>query len=210
MFKIQEICERVSSNIASELDLDDERRTVINYGIFSFVQIGICIAAVIIFGFIFNVVIEALIISFSISILRKSSGGVHAPSPESCAIIGTVASIGMAIICQNIYINLLFILISGSIAFTWSFYIIYKLAPVDSIAKPIKSIEKRTRLKRKSIKILSLYLVIIMINMTCYLFIKDSRLLTYSLCIYMGLVWQVFSLTKSGHVVFENLNKLFK
>ena len=137
MFKIENICEKISCYIAQELNLDDDKKSVINYGIFAFIQMIICIALVIIFGFIFNVIIEALIISFTISILRKSSGGVHASSPERCAVIGTVSSVSMALISK--YINVSF-----------SFF-------------------------------------------------------TYSLCIYMGLLWQIFSLTKSGYLILGKL-----
>lgn len=205
MFKIENICKKISDYIAQELNFDDDKKAVINYGIFAFIQIGICIALVIIFGFIFNVAIEALIISFTISILRKSSGGVHASSPERCAIIGTVSSVGMALICKYMNVSLGFVMLIGSIIFIWSYYIVYKLAPVDSIAKPIKSIEKRKRLKKVSIKILSAYIIIIIINVLCYICFKNFNLLTYSLCIYMGLLWQIFSLTKSGHLILGKL-----
>ncbi|MDR3598434.1 accessory gene regulator B family protein [Clostridium sp.] len=209
MFRIDEICEKISNNIAQELNLDDDRKAVINYGIFAFIQMGICIALVIIFGFIFNVTIEALIVSFIISSLRKSSGGAHAPSPGSCAIIGTIVSVGMGLISKYMNINISFVILVGGIVFIWSYYILYKLAPVDSVSKPIRSIEKRTKLKKSSINILSFYLIIVMITIVSYLFVENRLLLTYSLCIYMGILWQVFSLTQSGHAVYRSLNKLF-
>lgn len=205
MFKIENICEEISSYISKELNFDDDKKSVINYGIFAFIQMGICIALVIVFGFLFNVTIESLIVSFTISILRKSSGGVHAQSPERCAVIGTVSSVSMALICKYININVIFVILVGSSIFIWSYYILYKLAPVDSIAKPIRNIEKRNKFKKISIKILIIYLIIIIINILGYLFFKNYTLLTYSLCIYMGLLWQIFSLTKSGHLILGKL-----
>lgn len=205
MFKIEKICEKFSDYIARELNFDDDKKSVINYGIFAFIQMGICIALVIIFAFIFNVTIEALIISFTISVLRKSSGGVHASSPERCALIGAASSVGMALICKYINVSLSFVMVFGSMIFIWSYYIVYKLAPVDSIAKPIKSIEKRRRFKKVSINILSVYLIIIIINIICYICLENFSLLTYTLCIYMGLLWQIFSLTKSGHLILGKL-----
>lgn len=205
MFNIENICEKFSSYIAQELNLDDDKKSVINYGIFAFVQMGICILLVIMMGIIFNVTIEALIISFTISILRKSSGGVHAHSPERCAVIGTVASIGMGLMCKYVNISFSFAILIGSAIFIWSYYIVYKLAPVDSISKPIKNIEKRKRLKKSCFHILSIYLIVVLINMFYYLLTKKLSLLTYSLCIYTGLLWQVFSLTKCGHLVMGKL-----
>lgn len=205
MFKIENICEKFSCYIAQELNLDDDKKSVINYGMFAFIQMIICILLVITMGIIFNVTIEALIISFTISILRKSSGGVHAHSPERCAVIGTIISVGMGLICKYANISFSFVMLIGSVIFIWSYYIVYKLAPVDSIAKPIKNIEKRKRLKKSCFHILSVYLIVVVINMFCYLLTKKLSLLTYSLCIYTGLLWQIFSLTKCGHLVIGKL-----
>jgi accessory gene regulator B len=210
MLKIENICKRISDNVAQELNLDDDKRSVINYGIFAFIQMGICIALVIVFGLIFNVVIEALIVSFTISILRKSSGGAHATSPERCAIIGTIVGVGMGLISKYINVSFSLVILGGSIAFIWAYYIIYKLAPVDSIAKPIKNIEKIIRLKKSSMMILSVYLIIVITEILYFYFMRNSNVLIYSLCIYMGMLWQVFSLTKYGHLVIGRLDKLFK
>jgi len=210
MLKIENICEKLSDCIAEELNLDDDKRSVVNYGIFAFIQMGICIALVIIFGFIFNVTIEALLVSVIISILRKNSGGAHAPSPSSCAIIGTIVSVGIGLILKNININLLIFVLAEIIAFSWAYYLIFKLAPVDSPAKPINSIEKRLKLKKKSIKVLNFYVVIVMLNIVSYIFVKNDVLLTYSLCICSGVLWQAFTLTRSGHYFYESLNRFSK
>ena len=69
--KIEEVCRNISDYIAIELNLDEEKKSVINYGIFAFIHMIICIVLVAFFGAIFNVFLEALIISFTTSILRK-------------------------------------------------------------------------------------------------------------------------------------------
>lgn len=209
MLKVEDICKKISSNISKELNLEDDKKAVINYGMVAFAQICICIILVMIFGAIFNVFFEALIISFTISILRKSSGGVHASSPSKCAIIGTVSSVGMGTISKYIPVDLNFLIVFGSIIFIWAYYFIYSLAPVDSIAKPIKNLEKRKRLKKKSMLILSIYLIIVIINFIYSYFMKNSTILVYALCIYMGILWQVFSLTLRGHLLLGKLDKLF-
>lgn len=207
MFRIEKICENISSNIAQELNLDYDKKSVINYGIFSFIQMSISVLFVMIVGAIFNVFIESLIISFTTSILRKSSGGAHASTPMKCSIIGTISSVGMGLISKyyitNFYINILI----GIATFVLSYYILYKLAPVDSVAKPIKNFEKRKRLKKHSIMILSFYLILAIINFVYY-FVQNSDVLVYSLCIYMGILLQVFSLTKIGHILLGKLDKL--
>lgn len=208
MIRIEQICEKISNNISDELNFDNDKKAVINYGLFAFIQMGFCLILVMIFGELFNVFYEALIISFTSSILRKSSGGVHASSPMKCAIIGTISSVGMALISKYVQIDFRINVLIGIIIFIWSYYILYKLAPVDSITKPIKNINKRKKLKKNSIMILSIYLIIILIHFSFYYFVKNPTLLVFCLCIYMGILWQVFSLTQNGHLFILKIDKL--
>lgn len=199
MSVIEGICKKVSSSIAQELDLDKDRESVVNYGMFAFIQICISVGLVVIFGAFFRVVIEALITSFTGSILRKSSGGVHATSPEKCALIGVVVCVGAGVISKNANISLNLMVAMGLTIFLWSYIIILKYAPVDSPSKPINNKEKRKRLKSISIVILTIYLIIITLNIMLYSFSGNAYLIRYSLCMYLAIVWQVFSLTKSAH-----------
>lgn len=206
--KIEEVCRNISDYIAIELNLDEEKKSVINYGIFAFIHMIICIVLVAFFGAIFNVFLEALIISFTTSILRKTSGGVHASSPERCAVIGTISTILMALIAKRISVKCDLNLLIGISVFVYAYYIIYKLAPVDSPSKPIKNPKKKIKLKKKSIIITTIYLGIVIINISAYLLTGKYVFLTYSMCIYMGLIWQGFSLTEKGHLILGKLDNI--
>lgn len=210
MWSIEKICNKISNNIAEELKFDEEKKSVINYGIFAVIQMGIAIGLTIIFGFAFHAVVEALIVSFVISILRKSSGGVHASSPGRCAILGTIVSVGFGLLAKFVDKSLIVIIAIGIVIFLWSFYIVYKLAPVDSAAKPIKNQERRKKLKRSSMAILSVYLIMAIVNIIYCYYKGNVSVLTYTLCIYMGLVWQIFSLTKIGHLILGKIDAFFK
>ena len=210
MLNVEKICNKISNNIATELKFDEEKKSVINYGMFAVIQMVIAIGLTIIFGFVFHVLVEALIVSFVISILRQSSGGAHARTPGRCAVLGTVVSVGFGLLSKFVDKSLIAIMLTGIIIFLWSFYIVYKLAPVDSAAKPIKKQESRKKLKRSSIIILSVYLIIVIVNIIYYYYTSNISVLTYTICIYMGLVWQIFSLTKSGHLILGKIDAVFK
>lgn len=210
MSKIEKLSNNISANIAKELNLDIEKKEIINYGLFAVIQILFSIVLTMIFGLIFNVFLESLIVAFTISILRKSSGGAHASTPGRCAILGTIVSVGFGLVAKLIEKNAVIISLIGIIIFFWSFYIVYKLAPVDSAAKPIKNQERRKKLKRSSMMILSVYLVIAIANILYHYYSVNVSVLTYTLCIYMGLVWQIFSLTKSGHLILGKIDAFFK
>lgn len=210
MFSLEEISSEISNSITKELQLDENKKAVVNYGIFAIMHTALSVGFVIVFGALFNVLIEALIITLTISILRKSAGGAHASSPGICAFVGTVLSVGMAIVIKNINLNVNVIIVISTLIFIWSFIIVYKLAPVDSPTKPIRTEAKRKRLKKSSILILSVYLVIITGNIVGYYATQNVDLLVYSGCIHIGLLWQVFSLTKIGHKVLGKLDALLK
>lgn len=212
MFNSQRLANNIATKVALELNFDNDKKEVIAYGAFALIQMIFSIIIVIIFGAIFNVMLEALIISFTTSILRKSSGGVHASSPSICTLMGTIICVGLARLLVFIIspiINFNYSLLLGIITFIWSYCMIYKLAPVDSVAKPIKTEEKRKRLKKSSILILSFYLAIVLINFTIHYFIREKIMITYTLCIYVGILWQVFSITKIGHLILGKVDTFF-
>ena len=208
MFNTELLSKKVGYRISKELNLDNDSEEVISYGIFAIIQMAYNILLVILFGAIFNVLIESLIVSFVIAILRKSSGGAHAGSAGICATIGTFISVLFGLI-SKININLNIIILIEVITFIWAYYIIFKLAPVDSVTKPIKTDKKKNRLKKSSIIILSIYLVIIIVNALLYFYTDIHRLLVYSTCIVYGIIWQVLSLTRIGHIIVKLMDTFF-
>jgi accessory gene regulator B len=199
---MEKLTNNIAGKVATELKLDNDNEEIIAYGMFALIHMVLSVVLIIIFGLIFRVTIEAIIVCFAGTILRKYSGGAHASSPGKCAAIGTIICIGQA---------LLFLFLIGPVItpglliylgigiFTLSYYFIYKLAPVDSPAKPIRTKEKKARMKKGSIFVLSAYIIIVMINIFIYIFIRDKRFMVYSLCIYGGVAWQIFTLTTPGH-----------
>lgn len=206
---MENLSNNIASKITKELKLDNDNKEIIAYGTFALLQMALSIAMILVFGYIFHVLVEALIISFSTSALRKYSGGVHASSPNKCLIIGTTICIGQAIIISffsKIGISVSFVLLLGSATFIWSYYCINRFAPVDSSSKPITKDEKRKKMKKMSLLILSVYLIINIVSIFVYVNLKDYTILKYSLCLYVGIVWQSFTLTNSGHLLINKID----
>ncbi|MBU3214563.1 accessory gene regulator B family protein [Clostridium estertheticum] len=201
---MEKLADSIANKVALELSLDENNKEVIAYGMFALIQMLISIILVFIFGFLFHVAIEALIISFTAAILRKYSGGVHASSPGICTFIGTIVSVGQAVIISlltNLVVNLKLVIIIGVVIFIWSYYIIYKLAPVDSASKPIVKQEKRNRMKKGSIMLLSVYLGITVFLILLYISSGEKKLVFYVLCLHSGILWQTFTITSPGHLL---------
>jgi accessory gene regulator B len=206
---MERLANNIASRVAAELSLDKDKREVVAYGAFAILQMLLSIMLVIIFGVLFQVVIEALIISFTASILRKYSGGVHASSPSICTFIGTIICVGQAVLISLLIgsgANLYLVLMLGAMIFIWSYYLIYKLAPVDSAKKAIVKEEKRKLMKKGSILILSVYLIVAIIFIILYISMGGKKFLFYALCLYSGILWQVFTLTAPGHLLIGKID----
>lgn len=209
MFNMESLTNNIADKIALELGLDSDRKEVIAYGIFALLQTILSIVFIIVFGVIFRVWAEALIVSLAASILRKYSGGIHATSPVICTIVGTIIMIVIALLISFVIIqkiNLMIIILLGVITFAYSYYLIYKLAPVDSAAKPIKTQKKRERMRKGSVLVLNIYMIIVVLNIIMYISTAEKMFLTFSLCIYGGTVWQAFTLTSAGHLIFSKID----
>lgn len=203
------ICKNISINLKNQLNLDEDKASIIEYGLFAFFHMSVSILLVAVIGLIFNVMIEALIISFIVAILRKFSGGAHASTALNCAIVGVLISIIPAYITKDLNLNINYIVFIGIPLYIISLIIVYKLAPVDSPNKPIKKQEKIKKLKKGSIILLSIYMIIVAFNVIIYYISKNYIFLVYSACIYIGMLWQVFTLTKYGHILVNIIDSLF-
>lgn len=206
MYLIEKISHSLALKVSTTLQLGEEQKSVIVYGAINLMQIIYSAVLAVIGGLVFRVLPETLVVLTSESLLRKYSGGVHSSSPNRCAVIGTIFSVGLGMMAKHLNLEFNVILVAGILVFLWASIVVYKLAPVDSQAKPIR--KEKTRLRLKKYSILALCCLFI-VSAVLILVIKLYGTLTiqkYILCIYLGVIWQVFSLTKLGHAVLGKLD----
>lgn len=209
MLSVEKTANKLADKIAMEFGYDTNQHAIVAYGLFALLQITGSILLVYIFGQILGIPVESLIVIFSIAILRKYSGGAHASSPGMCAFIGAVVSVLFALIAINVDLSIGSVGSIGIAVFGYALYIINKLAPVDSKAKPIRKAEKRKRLKKQSILILGIYIGIVLGMLAFYAQTKAEYFIHYIVCIYLGTVWQATSLTAVGHTLLSKIDSLF-
>jgi Membrane protein putatively involved in post-translational modification of the autoinducing quorum-sensing peptide len=209
------LAKKLANNIAVSLNYDAEKESVVAYGLIAMIQTFCTVLLVLIFGLIIGAPIEALIVCFSVSILRKYSGGAHVGTIEECTAIAVIYSVGCAAVSKfllashmNLYINIALILV----VFLISYITIHILAPVDSPRKPIKTETKRKRMKKGSYIVITVYLVIetaLVILQYRYTFVNS-----FILSLMFGLAWQIFTLTRvAAHflqLIDNSLNYIFK
>lgn len=212
MFSVEGMSKKVSDYICSNLDLDNRNREIIAYGAFTVIQTCFAYIIAIIIGLIFNVLIQALIISFCGSILKKYSGGAHASSAGRCIVVGNLIILLLSflsiLIIRTFQINSLLLLLI--FCFSSSLLLVYKLAPVDSKSKPINNINKKKRLKKLSLVTLTLFLIIALIFVFLFYLHNSYTYGIVSISIMLGCFWQSITLTKFGHVFVTYLDTFLK
>ena len=202
---VEGISEKVAVYIIKQGNLDEKKKAVLSYGVFNMIQPIISIFLTVIFGFIFNVLLEALIISISASLLRKSSGGAHASSAERCLVAGVLIFTVIAGFTKFFLVNLSLLTLSVILVILsfFSVYIIVKYSPVDNSAKPIKDKDVE-KFRKKSIKILIVFLLISGVFLGASF--RWEFCINISSAIILGVFWQSLTLIRSGEIVLKMLD----
>ena len=203
---IENICTLLSDKISDNLKVSRDEKAVIHYGLFAIIHTSISILSIIVVGSMLGVFIPSLILSLAAVILRKYSGGAHASTPESCAVIGVIISVGGAWGLAQVNWNIWCVVIWVIATFIFSFYKVYQLAPVDSVEKPIRKQEKKEMLKKKSIRTLNVYCIGIIVLIAIYFIQHKEVILVWIMCICFGIIWQIFTLSPLGHLAVKKID----
>lgn len=212
MIFIERLTKNISSIIYNNSNITNDEKEIIEYGIVILSLKILGILSIIIFGSLFKVLLQSIVFYFTTSELRKFSGGVHSSSPNRCIFIGTFISIITSLCINKIYtvLPIYIIFLLDIFILIFCYYIVLKLSPVDSPAKPISSMKLRKELKKKSMLILFFMSLISFILMILYIVAKYNILLQLSQCIFIGVLWQCFTLTNNGHVIMGKVDDILK
>lgn len=206
---MEQLSKRIAAEISHSLDKSKDEQEIIAYGLLGIFQLISNIGLTHLLGWIFGVPFQALILSFSVSVLRRFSGGAHADSLNLCTLVGLIYSIFFAKVSVyfagspfSLWISMGF----SALIMILAWITVAARAPVDSPHKPIKSEAKKKRMRKGSFQTLA-FLTIVVI----FLFIvgcSNKTVLSYGFSLVFGVLWQTFSLTIPGAKLLNNLNKI--
>ena len=123
-------------------------------------------------------------------------------------VIGTIMCVGVAKLILTFHFEMHVFIIINALIFLMSYYLMYKVAPVDTPNKPIKKIERKIRLKRISLVNVTIFLCMVILFMCLYNHYGNYRYIIYSNCISVGIFLQTITLTKFGHRLFNNIDAI--
>lgn len=209
MDDIQQLCNKLSSKIVEHTEIGDKQQAVISYGLFAILHTLLALIVSLICAGLLGIIVPTLIITIVGMSLRKYSGGAHASKPIECMLISLAVTLGGGLYANRYLGGFYEIAIMGIVLFMVSFYIVARRVPVDSAAKPITNPKKKKMLKKKSYLVLIVDLFLVILMSFTYQVKGNTDMLSYTLCIYIGVGWQVFTLTKVGHQVISWVDFLF-
>jgi accessory gene regulator B len=152
-----------------------------------------------------------MILCFSVSLLRRYTGGAHVGFIALCTSIGILYCTLFSYISRYLVGPILtpaWIMGLTAGVYLISYYIIYKLVPVDSPRKPIRTAEKKRRMRKGSFLTLSVYLALSILIIA--LSFHNAAIKAFQVSLLFGVVWQIFTLTKAGVFVLTRMNIVYE
>lgn len=207
---MEKLAQNLARNISSSLGYDEEKEAVVAYGLTAIIQVSATVLLVLLFGILAGVLVESLIVCFSVAVLRKYSGGAHAETAEFCTCFSAVYCTLTAFLSKKLLTAIYsFIPMAAAVTlvFILSFVFIYKLAPVDTPNKPIRTEKKKRKMRAGSFIVLAIYFLLSVAFLV--LSPQSDRFKSYGISLLFGTVWQVFTLTHQGSLFIERMNDIF-
>jgi len=190
---------KVSFFIQNELNLSEERREVIAYGMETLVSALLGLLGIVLFGYLFGLLVPSLVISLTALAARVYTGGAHCSSMGRC----TIATIIIFMVLAYISTSLLppsLILIAGG--FITSMIFIVRYAPAEVKEKPLSDNHKK-QLKKGALR---LGIVIGLSVGLIYFLINEY----FALYLTIGFLWQTLSITSIGFTVINYIDGFLK
>jgi accessory gene regulator B len=170
------LTERITDILVNNEIIIAENRNLYAYGLQQGLLMIFNIATILGIGIMLNMVWESIIFLLTFVPLRSNAGGYHAKTQLRCYLYSvamiTATLVGIKIVPWTGVICLSLTVVAGTI--------IFFLAPVEAVNKPLGQVEKAVYKKRTRV---SLVLFVFLVLLFCYI-----GQLVISICIMLGLV----------------------
>lgn len=181
---------------------DTEQAEIKAYYIKGMIHVGSTISIILAAGYLLNVIQYALIILFTLRLIRTKTGGCHSESITLCKVITFSIVLGLALLAPVVKPSYLVFLIWSLVILVFGLYMIHKVAPLDSPKRPIVSQDFRRELKFKS------YIFFVLLMAVIYIFSYYGYLVEAT-SILLALSIHFFLMTKLGYWLMAKVDSFF-
>ncbi len=211
MNQVEAFANNIAGKIAGQMNFDNDKKAVIAYGLTAIIQMITIFFIISVIGLLCGFWYEGILIFTGVGIIRKSTGGAHSRTMLGCIIISVLSVTVLSWLSRyplgsevNLYINLL----ASCLVYIVCFIVFYIRVPVDTPNKPIVSANKIKRLRKQSFIILTVFFIL---SITAVLLSDwNTRFLSIGSSIRLTMLWQMFTLTKTGAFLFGKIDAKIK
>ncbi len=184
------IAVRLAETLANHSDGHFEKDEI-RYGLEVFLGAAFQVLIIIMMAFLLGIGKEVFTIMLAAALLRGYSGGGHCQAYYRCTLCSIFIFITLGFLAQ--YVQPVYFPIGFSFVMILALAIIVKKAPVDNPINPITDKNKRQRLKKQSVLVTLMLLLLAAVA-------EYFNYPAIAVSILLGIIWQVFTLTKWGHM----------
>ena len=207
---MEALAKRIAASIGKNLGKTDEQIAVITYGLIGILQFLAILIISLTIGFIFGMWAEVLVIFFSVGFLRRLTGGAHSRGIYNCLVYSVCFVCGFSWISAYLLTRapISYAILPACLAiYIFGYVTVFLKAPVTPPNKPCRTEAKRRRLRRGAFIVLTVFLAI---NTALILFgISHERLLRIGLALALSVLWQIFMMTRPGHILISVIDGAF-
>ncbi len=186
----------IAAYLKDRLNLSQEEEEIALFGLQFLLYSFTGYISILIIALLLGCFWTTLVATLTSAFLRLFSGGAHSRTPLTCTILGAVIAplLGKIALITSPLLTSSGLLLTVMLGFIISLIIVWRLAPVDSPAKPITF-----AVHRKKLHNLSLASVCLITAVQYLLIINKDSFAAIVLSASLGVWWQAFTLTKAGH-----------
>jgi accessory gene regulator B len=194
---IQDLSLKLSTYIANELDQEDNQ-SVINYGLQIFIGAFLKIISLLGFSYILGTFKPTIVLLVSACLFRTISGGAHCSDYWRCFIATHLVFLPLGYISYKFQLSL-----SLDQQFNLYFFSALILLAVIYLWAPGEHEERSLTVRKKRLSKIFAALFIILIYIWVVIFKYQ-----YGLSVFLGLIWQGFTITPTGYWFMNIIDKL--
>jgi accessory gene regulator B len=208
---MEKLARAIAASIGKNLGKSGEEVAVIAYGLIGILQFLAILVISLAIGIILGFWAEVLTIFFSVGFLRRLTGGAHSRGLYNCLVYSVFFVCGFSAICVFLLTKVSFcycILPAYVLIYLFGYVTIALKAPVSPPNKPCRTEEKRRRLRRGSFVVLTVFLIldaVLLFFGRCW----NQHLYTVGLSLALSVLWQIFMMTKAGHMMIYIIDGAF-
>ena len=199
---IEQLINRFITTRGAELELDEDKMAIANYGLQIIVYSVIGFVIMFIVAWLLGIIAAAFAAFITGALLRTFSGGAHCKSPFKCLSMTCTIYPLLGLLALNIYpyVAAYSFYITGVI-FVYATYSLYKLGPVDCEEKPVTCPLHKRQLRFISFSLIAVFLILsIVFKQGYYGLVLAAQL---------GILWQSLTLWPTAIKLAQKYDRLW-